>query len=211
MDGALVVVLVLAWALVLLPSALRSRRSSPHATVGGFEHAMAVLRNRPQGRELMVPGDAARIVRREGDDTAIGLATRRPVQMVSPNVPRSDPLLAQRRRILVRLGASTAAAVLLALMFGGFLWTLAFLSASAFGGYVALLRRWKLQRDEARAVVRMLRTSQRRHEADEAEPVAHAVGEVPHSLEGWGGLQVATAPDQPWERGTGVRIRRWDD
>lgn len=211
MDGALVIVLVLAWALVLLPSALRSRRSSPQATVGGFEHAMAVLRNRPQGRELMVPHDAGRIVARD-EAHEIGIVrTQRPATVAPAAGVRQDPLMAQRRRVLVRLSAGTVLTVLLALIVGGFLWTVAFLSVCALGGYVALLRRWKLQRDQAREVVRMLRTDQRLHEAEETAPVAHAVGEVPHAADGWGGLQVATAPDQAWESGTGVRIRRWDD
>ena len=207
MDGALVVVLVLAWALLLLPSALRSRRSSPHATVGGFEEAMAVLRNRPQGREVMVPGDAARIVGYEDDE---GLPADAPVVVRYEQPPaRIDAVLARRRRTLARLGAGTAVAVLLALIGGGLLWTVAVVSLGALGGYVALLRRWKLQREQAREVVRMLRTSQRRHEAETVKPVAHAVGEVPH-IGGWDDLQVATAPDEPWRQGAGVRIRRWE-
>lgn len=206
MDGALVVVLVLAWALLLLPSALRSRRSSPHATVGGFEQAMAVLRNRPQGREVMVPRDPARIVGQHD----------RPAEARSPAVPREegtstriDPVLALRRRILLRLSVSTGIAVLLAVVAGGFLWSIAVVSIAALGGYVSLLRRWKLQRDQAREVVRMLRTAPE-DEVPVAAPVAHAVGEVPPPLGGWGELQVATAPNEPWRQGSGVRIRRWE-
>lgn len=206
MDGALVVVLVLAWAMLLLPSVLRSRRSSPHATVGGFENAMAVLRNRPQGREVMVPRDPERIVGRDDPRSAAPVAP----STVPPSHARIDPVLARRRRSLARLGAAAGVSWVLAMIAGGLFWTVAVLTLGALGGYVALLRRWKLQREQAREVVRMLRTDQRRHEAEVVTPVAHAVGEVPSTLGGWDGLQVATAPDQPWQQGTGVRIRRWD-
>lgn len=207
MDGALVVVLVLAWALLLLPGALRSRRSSPHATVGGFEQAMAVLRNRPQGREVMVPKDPARIVGHiEGAREEAG-----PPALREDGAPtRIDPVLALRRRILVRLCASTAAAMLLAVVAGGFLWSIAVVCVAALGGYVALLRRWKLQREQAREVVRTLRTDRRGPAIEIDAPVAHAVGEVAPPLGGWGDLQVATAPNEPWRHGSGVRIRRWE-
>ena len=64
LDEVLLAALVIGWAVVLLPSALRSRRSTdPMTTVGGFTRAMSVLRDRPQGREIMVPNQADRIVR----------------------------------------------------------------------------------------------------------------------------------------------------
>ena len=207
MDGALVVVLVLAWALLLLPGALRSRRSSPHATVGGFEQAMSVLRNRPQGREVLVPRDPARIVGHPDD--AVG-EHRAEIPSDDPSTARIDPVLALRRRILTRLSVSTVVAVLLAVVVGGFLWSVAVVCLAGLGGYVALLRRWKLQREQAREVVRMLRTARRDHEAAAEAPIAHAVGEVSQPLGGWDGLQVATAPNEPWRQGSGVRIRRWE-
>lgn len=215
MDGALVIVLVLAWALLLLPSALRSRRSSPRATVGGFEEAMAVLRNRPQGREVMVPQDAARIVGYEEGEALVADPHDEP-SLGTVHVPaRIDPVLARRRRVLARLAGGAVVTVLLALIAGGPLWTVATLSVLALAGYVVLLRRWKLQREQAREVVRMLATTERRHDAEialtESRPEARAVGETPGTLGGWGDLQVATAPDQPWQQGAGVRIRRWED
>jgi hypothetical protein len=64
-NEALVLV-VLLWAVLLLPSALRSRSSSsPHVTVGGFARAMEVLRASPSdsdGRQVLVPTDAGRVV-----------------------------------------------------------------------------------------------------------------------------------------------------
>ncbi|MEX1176864.1 MAG: hypothetical protein WEB09_00245 [Nitriliruptor sp.] len=177
MNEALVL-LVLLWAALLVPSALRSRTGSPHATVGGFERAMDVLRSSPQsesnGRQLLVPGDAGRIVDHQGIAAA---------EQPKP-YRREDPRVEARRLWFVRLVAGTAVSLLLAVIFGGALWAIAFVAAAATGAYVALLRRWKLQADQVRSVVREL-------EADVAPqrvPVGAAVGE---------------------NAGT-VRLRRWD-
>ncbi len=176
MNEALVL-LVLLWAALLVPSALRSRTGSPHATVGGFERAMDVLKTSPQrsnGRHLMVPGDAGRIVDHEGIAAA---------EQPKP-YRREDPRVEARRVWFLRLVAGTAASLLLAIVFGGVLWGVALLAVGATGAYVALLRRWKLQADQVRSVVREL-------EADGDQQkvlVGAAVGENAGS----------------------VRLRRWD-
>jgi hypothetical protein len=189
-NEALVVMLALIWAVVLLPGAIRSRRVNSQVTVGGFERAMDVLRRQPDGRYMMVPADASRIV--SGDDAAAD---------VRPRARREDPLIARRRIVFTRMIAGSGALFLAAVWLGGFAWTLFILSLVVTGGYVAVLRRHKVRRDEVRAVVRELRGDEPadRHQ----EPVPIAVGESP-------GIQVASRPDEPWQPNSGVRIRRWD-
>lgn len=181
-----IVLLLLLWAVLLLPGALRSRRSSPHTTVGGFERAMDVLRAKPgPGRELMVPGDAGRIVAR--DRSCDG----------GPETPRGeDPLVSRRRTWFLRLLGATAVSLLLAVGVGGWLW-LPFTSLLLLsGGYTALLRHLKLQRDQARRVVRDLEL---RRTVDEP-PVADRRPAASHGGPAEdGGLALET-----------VRLRRWD-
>ncbi len=199
MNEALVL-LVLIWAALLVPSALRSRKSSPHATVGGFERAMDVLRTAPgrrgSSRELLVPSDAGRIVGRELSHDPVGTAADSSPPYADEHVARSsrlqphreDPMIARRRTRFVRLMAGTGATLLLALLIGGVLWVAFLLTAAAAAGYTVLLRRLKLQRDEARRVVADLHLPQE----PAREPVSAAVGD-----EGWSS--------------SGVRLRRWGD
>ncbi|MFA9432188.1 hypothetical protein [Egicoccus sp. AB-alg2] len=140
------VVLVLLWTVLLLPGAVRrSRNSQPHATVGGFERAMDVLRDNRSGtsRQLLVPGDAGRIVQRDVDPTVRSVGLRRP----------EDPVVVQRRAWFLRSLAGSVAALVLAVAFGGWMWFPATLLLLGTAGYTALLRQLKLQRDEARRVV----------------------------------------------------------
>jgi hypothetical protein len=176
------VLLVLLWAVLLVPGALRSRNSSPHVTVGGFERAMAVLRNEGRGtthgaaRQLLVPGDAGRIVRREVDPTVRSVPIR-----------HEDPIVVQRRGWFLRSVSATGVALVLAMVLGGWMWLPFGLAALLTGGYAALLRHLKVQRDEARRVVRAL-------------DLAPVVDELPERIavgaEGWSG--------------EGVRLRLWD-
>lgn len=189
MNEALVVILAVLWALVLLPGALRSQRRSPRSTVGGFEHAMDVLAHHRggQGREVMVPRDANRIV--TGQRSRGGVIER-------------------RRRAFTSLIGAAGGTLLLALLFGGVAWLLFAVSAGALGAYVSLLLRFKTQRREASRVVRELVPQQMGQPQDldrRLEPARTAVG-----AEGYDGLQVATRPDDPWQPQSGVRIRRWD-
>jgi hypothetical protein len=183
------VLLVLIWAAMLIPNALRSRNASPHVTVGGFERAMDVLRSdgrgpgagrrRGVGREVLVPRDALRIVERSVDATDADAPRR---------VHREDPRIVGRRTWFVRLLAASAVSVLLAVFVGSWLWLPTVLVLAATSAYVVLLRRWKLQRDEARRVVRDLELHR------DLAPVPERIvvgGEV-------------------WSSGT-VKLRRWDD
>lgn len=196
LDEALLAALLIGWAAVLLPSALRSRRETdPLITVGGFTQAMAVLRGRPDGREIMVPGQPERIV---------GHADRgaRPAPRPAPS--RRSGLLARRRQLFVRLLATTGVTFVLAVVVGGLLWPLFVTTVVALGGYVAMLRHFKLEADQARAVVRTIDLSA--HEdvwedrGRDRQPVAVGAESI----------QVATRPDDPWAPNSSVRIRRWD-
>ena len=193
-----IVLLLLLWAVLLLPGALRSRTSSPHTTVGGFERAMDVLRTKPgQGRELMVPGDAGRIVTRglsrEGGD---------------PEAVRGeDPVVARRRNWFLRLLGATGVSLLLAVGVGGWLW-LPFVSLLLLtAGYTALLRHFKIQRDQARRVVRELDLCQYGAPHDDLDV-------PPTGASRPGGPHPAAVERGPAEDGglalQTVRLRRWD-
>lgn len=197
LDEVLLAALVIGWAVVLLPSALRSRRSTdPMTTVGGFTRAMSVLRDRPQGREIMVPHRADRIVG-HGPGATVGVR--------SPEPSRRGDLLARRRTVFVRLLAATGISFLLAVAFGGLLWPAFVVASLGLGGYVALLRHYKVERDAARhVVVRAFDALPDDEIAYEPERQPVAVGAEPI---GW---QVATRFDEPWRGESTVRIRRWD-
>ncbi len=190
-NGALVVILALVWAMVLLPGAVRSRRSSPSNSVGTFERAMDVLARRDgnprsgrsDGRLVYVPNDAGRIV--------------------GERARRRNAVITQRRRMFVRLLAAVGATLPLAILFDGILWMVFLASGTALGVYVGLLLRWKAQADQAAEVVRNLSDVPRARDVADVERQQVAVGaERP--------LQVATRDEDPWEPQSGVRIRRWD-
>lgn len=173
----------LVWAVLFLPGAVRAHNTSPHVTVGGFERAMDVLRSegraRGGGRRLMVPDDPARIVARPvpGAD-APGLAPR-----------GEDPVIARRRLWFVRSLLACLATLGLALLLQGTAWLLFAGTVAATAAYVVALRRLKLQRDEARAVVREL-----------------DLRDQPLATSG----QVAVGGEDAWVGSGSVRLRRWD-
>lgn len=176
--------LVLVWAAFLVPGTLRSRNTSPHVTVGGFERAMDVLRSGstgPQVRRIVVPSEPERTV--EGEPGAVhALAGHRD----------HDPVVA--RRLLwfqCSLGAVVASLVL-ALVLGGWAWWAFVVVLALAVGYAGVLRRLKLQRDQARAVVREL-------DLTGGEP---SVREGP--------TEIAVGEDEGWSGSPSVRLRRWD-
>lgn len=135
--------LVLVWVALLLPSAVRSRlRSSPRTTVGGFRRAMDGLRDGSGGVAPRATGRAAT-----------------PVTAVRPTGPartprREDPVLVSRRTRFVRLVGATGLAVVAAPLVGGALaWAVAGLLVAASATSVVILRRLTLQRAAARGVV----------------------------------------------------------
>ncbi len=209
MDEALLAALLIGWAAVLLPSALRSRRETdPQVTVGGFTQAMAVLRGRPDGREIMVPGQADRIVGQGQSARGSGAAPSR------PGATRRSGVVARRRTMFVRLLVATAVTFVLAMVVGGLLWPMFLTTALALGGYVTMLRHFKVEADEARAVVRSIDLGAYERVIDTdveyREPVAVGAEPYGYVAGGEGQFQVATRPDTPWEPQSSVRIRRWD-
>ncbi len=194
------VLLVLIWAVLLIPGAFRSRNASPHVTVGGFERAMSVLSGgvRSGGRELLVPSDAGRIVD-HGASTTSAVAPRSAHHPVTRTSPRSasmptpdDPLIAQRRSRFERALLGTVATLVLAVMVGGWLWPMFVLVAAGTAGYATILRRLKLQRDQARQVVR------------ELDLTTDGPVESPRTRVAVGGGDIGDGS------GT-VRLRRWED
>src|SRR5690606_6394500 len=122
-----------------------------------FERAMDVLRSdasRPSGREVFVPGDAGRIV---GRRASVASESARDYDRVDCRTERM--LVARRRSWFVRSVAATGVTLLLALIAGGWLWLAFLLTGLPTAAYVTVLRRLKLQRDEARQVVRDLHLS----------------------------------------------------
>ena len=106
---------------------------------------MDVLRDNRNStsRQLLVPGDAGRIVQRDVDPTVHSSGVRRP----------EDPVVVQRRVWFLRSLIASGMAVLFAVVAGGWMWFPAALLVVGTAGYTALLRQLKLQRDEARKVV----------------------------------------------------------
>ena len=145
MSEALVLV-VLVWAAVLVPGALRSHRTPPRARAG-FEHAMRVVRpgDAQDGGRRPVPVPAGAPDERQGEQ-----------QLPSGRYRPEDRVVARRRLWFNRLLAATALTFLVAVVFGGWVWLAFGLTLALALVYVAVLRRLKLQRDEARRVLRDL-------------------------------------------------------
>ncbi len=179
------VLLILVWAVLFVPGAVRARNTSPHATVGGFERAMDVLRSEAHtgggGRSLMVPADAGRIVERPVEHGVGGTA------LTSPS---EDPVIARRRAWFIRGLFALGLALGFALLLGGAAWLLFAAVVVGDAAYVTVLRRLKVQRDEARQVVRQLDLG------SGASPVTG---------------QVTAGGEEAWVGSGTVRLRRWDD
>lgn len=179
----LLVLLILVWAALFLPGALRARNTSPHVTVGGFEHAMNMLRSdghgRGRGRRLMVPADPARIVARPV-----------PGQIEAAAVTADEgPVVARRRAWFVRSLLACALTFGFALLLQGAAWLVFLATLGATAAYVIVLRRLKQQRDQARHVVREL--------------------DIDRGTIGDAG-QVAGGVEDAWVGSGAVRLRRWD-
>lgn len=140
--------LVFVWAALLVPGAVRRSRTSPHATVGGFERAMDVLRSEPRrtgGRELFVPRDAGQIVQWG------------PGHGAGPDAhPDGDAVVARRREWFLRSLMAVGVSFVAAIAIGGSAWALFGIVVVTTAGYVVVLRHHKLQRDHARRVVHAL-------------------------------------------------------
>jgi len=168
----LALVAVATWVAVLAASALRSRQTSPVATVGGFERAMNALEVDPRsshGRPGSQPAQPPLVRRRE------------------------DPMTVLRRTRFFRLSVASIASLIIAIVLGGFFWIAALGVTAVTVGYAVVLRRLKIQRDEARSVVRELHLR---------PPDLHVVA-------GGQAAAVGAGQGQDWASTT-VRLRRWD-
>ena len=145
-------VIVVTWLAVAFPLALRTRSGSVHGSVTGFTQAMSVLS--PERRETLVTTD-------------------RPTGPIAEDEDRLGAL----RRAFVGSLATLGLTFLAALAWGGVFWTLFIVVLAATGGYVAVLRRRKVEADRARAMIRSIRGA-RRHAARGRERLPHAVGQL---------------------------------
>lgn len=147
--------IVVTWLAIAFPLALRSRSGSVHGSVTGFTHAMSVLS--PERREALV------------------VTPQRPVRRVSAVEDRVEAL----RRLFIASLVALGTLFVAALAWGGVFWTLFTVALVATGGYVAVLRRRKVEADRARAMIRSIR---RDHAAADARPRRHplprAVGQL---------------------------------
>ena len=210
-EPLVILLLVLIWAGLLVPSAFRSRSSSPHVTVGGFERAMDVLRTdaeetnmgrTPSGRGLLVPGDAGRIVQRP----FTGDASTPPPSLASQ---QQNPVQARREVWFVRALASVGATFVLGLVFGAWAWPLFVIAVACTAAYVGVLRHLKLQRDEARRVVADLDLHRDQAVIDVTDRATGTTDMRAGVRAGVGAAAGEAA--EPWAGSTTVRLRRWDD
>ena len=98
-----------------------------------------------------------------------------------------------RRTRFIRLVALSILSLVGAIVLGGSVWILAVAAVSVTVGYAVVLRRLKIQRDEARSVVRELHLR---------PPDLHVVA-------GGQAAAVGAGQGQDWASTT-VRLRRWD-
>lgn len=203
--------LVLVWAVMVVPTALRSRERSPQATVGGFERAMNVLRGDPGGR--VVDADGRPI------DVAAGPVVRSRLD------GRTRRLMQLRRARFQRLVLATLAAAALGVALGGVAWSVPAVTLVITLSYATVLRRAKVQRVEARRRVAAL--SDARADADartvadddpfgvgpgerdafdaaSARPAARAAARAA------AGAGAGAGAGGDWAPGQTVRLRRWD-
>jgi hypothetical protein len=123
--------LMIVWVAILLPGALRSRlRSSPRATVGGFQRAMDGLRV-----DAHAPGHAP---------------TYAPQSL---HARREDPTVVRRRRRFLALVACTVLSLVAAPVVGGAAWVVAAVALTTTVVSTLVLRRLTVQRQAARSVL----------------------------------------------------------
>lgn len=148
------IILAAAWAAVLLPPRLQSRRlTRPSASVVDFRQQLAVLQ-------------------RAGDPFAAGPSGRRPLPR--PNGMTRLEATRRRRDVFLTLLAASALTLLLALVAGGAVWLLHLTVDALLLGFTALLMERQQRRLEAQAKVRRLPTERRRPAAAQPALLRHA-------------------------------------
>lgn len=149
--GYLVIVLLLAaWAIVLLPSVVPKRFSSPVDGIRSFEQTMGILASARQagqasGRWIMVPPDPESGPRR-----------------------RRNRVIRKRRQNFQRLLLAAGVTLVLGLIpaLRGF-WIVHLVLDVALIGYTFQLRRWAMRESERARKVRHLPQEPQRYESDE--------------------------------------------
>jgi hypothetical protein len=142
MNVALLVLLLVLWALILGPGALRGVQGrSPTASVDAFERSMGILASdrsafaRTPGRHVMVVHD--------------------PRAVVAPRSSRRRTL--ERRRLILQwLAAAVVATAILGVAAGGVALAAFWVSAAALVGYVGLLLHLRSRAEHTRRTVRRL-------------------------------------------------------
>jgi hypothetical protein len=207
MGSPMVTVAVLAvlWLVVVVPMVLqRKDERADERSVERFGRAMSMLGSKRPVMARRVadpadPGDATMVLARTGPSapdifvsgeqrvTSASVASRRPIPVAKEAlmhpVERSEmsaaraQMLARRRRSLTILGAGTVLSLLLLLLRGGTLVTLAALAfAAGLVGYLWFLRS-QATRDAARRANRLARAASSRldasHDALEADYAGH--------------------------------------
>ena len=148
MSVVVVVLLVVLWAWILLPGAVRERRqTSPASTISRFERSMAQLaRARPVKAVRSLPGNKA-------SDAGVWV-------LDDPEVPGSGEVAARaarrRRQVLTSLTAATTVTLIAAQVLGGASWFLFWFTAILLVTYLGLLaHRWvRISQDAALPLVR---------------------------------------------------------
>jgi predicted MFS family arabinose efflux permease len=170
MSIVVVAVLIVLWAWILLPGAVRERRRSPITSVSRFERSMAQLA-RAKSVEYVEDAGSGAVRRIVLDDRDTGAAAARAA--------------ARRRQVLTGLTAATTLTLVLARLVGGPTWALFGLAALLLGVYLVLLaHRWiRVSREEAQPLVRPVPGSGQDGSTGHRTAVAFAPPEPP--LFGW--------------------------
>lgn len=200
--------------------AMDSLRQPPSGGAG----TRAVMVPRDADRLALSPHTAER---RDADDTAdphrarLDAGPGRPQPQRSGGKPRpdeppgddarvvavappdgEDPLMVRRRATFTRMVTMVGALFVAAVFLRGILWWLFLGAVAVIAGYAVVLRRYKVQRDEARIVVRELQVEGLAPRRRRTEPLA--VG-------GEDFFPPTEPPDAgPKQTASSVRVRRWD-
>lgn len=151
MSNAVVVVLAVAWAVVLLPGALRDlRRRAPSSTVGEFARSRSALRGGSSAANPLVR--LHRGIRSPFDPPAVTGAMRMSCggARAAPSAGR-ERVLKRRQSIVTWLGACTGVTILAAAVGDGWLLAPAVLCGVAFSTYLVLLAE-QITRERDRAL-----------------------------------------------------------
>lgn len=151
-------ILVVIWAVVLIPPWLQSRRESrPGDSIATFRQQLNVLERTAPGQHI--PGQYG------VGATVVGFAARRPSTRPGPARTRVEPLRRsdvrrRRREVFLTLLGAVGLTFVSALLVGGPVWALHLATVMLLAGYVGMLVRLQQQAAERRAKVRYMPRAQ---------------------------------------------------